>query len=71
MKTIHAKDVIEALFVARNASPAKKAHASRKLNAYLNQKSKDAKKQTQIAAAIKAHVTRRVQNLIWHEWTKP
>lgn len=49
--------VIEAIFTAN--SPAHKAHATRKLNAYVAQKVKEGMKETQVRAAIAAHVTRR------------
>lgn len=49
--------VIEAIFTAN--SPAYKAHATRKLNAYVAQKVKEGMKETQVRAAIAAHVTRR------------
>jgi len=54
--------VIEAIFTAN--SPAHKAHATRKLNAYVAQKIKEGMKETQVRAAIAAHVTRRRKKLL-------
>lgn len=52
-----AAEVIDAIYTAD--TPAYKAHATRKLNAYVAQKVKEGMKETQVRAAIAAHVTRR------------
>ena len=57
--TTTAAMVIEAICNAD--SPAKKAHATRKLNAYVAQQTSKGMKEVQVRAAIKAHVTRRLQ----------
>ena len=51
------QEVINALLKAE--SPASKAHATRKLNAYVASKVMEGKSGKQVTAAIKAHVTRR------------
>ena len=58
MKTVPTSgQVIDALFKA--VKPAEKSHATRKLNAYVASRVKDGKNETQVRAAIAAHVTRR------------
>ena len=58
MKTIPtASEVIDAIVNAE--SPAKRAHATRKLNAYVAKRVKDGLNESQVRAAIAAHVTRR------------
>lgn len=51
--------VINAIYTAK--SPAQKAHATRKLNAYVATRVEEGKKESQVRAAIAAHVTRRRQ----------
>jgi hypothetical protein len=60
MKVPTSKEVIEALVAAHEGSPATKAHATRKLKTYVADKVSEGKNPVQIAAAIKAHVTRRL-----------
>jgi len=58
MKTIPtSQEVIEAILAAK--TPGQKAAATKKLNAYVDQKVSEDKKASQVRAAIAAHVTRR------------
>ena len=58
-KVLTASEVIDAIVNAE--SPANKAHATRKLNAYVAQRVKDGFEEYRVRAAITAHVTRRLQ----------
>ncbi len=60
MSSLKASDVITAILNASN--PAYKAHATRKLNAYVEQQVKKGFSEQGTRAAIKAHVTRRKAN---------
>jgi hypothetical protein len=59
-REITAKSVINVIVKAHNGNAANKAHATRRLNAYLFQEEFNGKNPKQVKAAIKAHVTRRL-----------
>lgn len=62
MKTqIKACDVISAIVTARFKNAAHKANATRKLDAYVKQQVESGRTEVGTRAAIKAHVTRRLE----------